>query len=149
VTFRLDRRIIPEEQPDAVEAELRALIETSAATLAGIRTEITRILLARPFMPVPGAERLAEIFCHEASAVMGEAVPTNGVPLYADARLYVEAGVPTIMYGAGPRSLLEANGHRADERVPLDTLPLASKVVANALIELLSDLNELKEPSSK
>jgi succinyl-diaminopimelate desuccinylase len=149
VTFRLDRRIIPEEQPDAVEAELRALIETSAATLAGIRTEITRILLARPFMPVPGAERLAEIFCHEASAVMGEVVPTNGVPLYADARLYVEAGVPTIMYGAGPRSLLEANGHRADERVPLDTLPLASKVVANALIELLSDLNELKEPSSK
>jgi len=149
VTFRLDRRIIPEEQPDAVEAELRALIETSAATLAGIRTEITRILLARPFMPVPGAERLAEIFCHEASVVMGEVVPTNGVPLYADARLYVEAGVPTIMYGAGPRSLLEANGHRADERVPLDTLPLASKVVANALIELLSDLNELKEPSSK
>jgi len=149
VTFRLDRRIVPEEQPDAVEAELRALIETSAATLAGIRTEITRILLARPFMPVPGAERLAEIFCHEASVVMGEVVPTNGVPLYADARLYVEAGVPTIMYGAGPRSLLEANGHRADERVPLDTLPLASKVVANALIELLSDLNELKEPSSK
>ena len=138
VTFRLDRRIIPEEQPDAVEAELRALIEASAAALAGIRTEITRILLARPFMPVPGAERLAEIFCREASAVMGEVVPTNGVPLYADARLYVEAGVPTIMYGAGPRSLLEANGHRADERVPLDTLPLASKVVANALIELLA-----------
>ncbi|SOE95602.1 Acetylornithine deacetylase/Succinyl-diaminopimelate desuccinylase [Burkholderia sp. D7] len=138
VTFRLDRRIIPEEQPDAVEAELRALIEASAATLPGIRTEITRILLARPFMPVPGAERLAEIFCREASAVMGEVVPTNGVPLYADARLYVEAGVPTIMYGAGPRSLLEANGHRADERVPLDTLPLASKVVANALIELLA-----------
>ena len=138
VTFRLDRRIIPEEQPDAVEAELRALIEASAATLAGIRTEITRILLARPFMPVPSAERLAEIFCREASAVMGEVVPTNGVPLYADARLYVEAGVPTIMYGAGPRSLLEANGHRADERIPLDTLPLASKVVANALIELLA-----------
>ena len=138
VTFRLDRRIIPEEQPEAVEAELRALIEASAATLPAIRIEITRILLARPFMPVPGAERLAEIFCREASAVMGEVVPTNGVPLYADARLYVEAGVPTIMYGAGPRSLLEANGHRADERVPLDTLPLASKVVANALIELLA-----------
>jgi acetylornithine deacetylase/succinyl-diaminopimelate desuccinylase-like protein len=117
---------------------LRALIEASAATLPGIRTGITRILLARPFMPVPGAERLAEIFCREASAVMGEVVPTNGVPLYADARLYVEAGVPTIMYGAGPRSLLDANGHRADERVPLDTLPLASKVVANALIELLA-----------
>jgi succinyl-diaminopimelate desuccinylase len=139
VTFRLDRRIIPEEQPETVEAELRALIEASVAALPGVRVEIGRILLARPFMPIPGAERLAEIFCREASAVMGEPVVTNGVPLYADARLYVEAGVPTIMYGAGPRTLLEANGHRADERVPLDTLALASKVVANALIELLGD----------
>jgi acetylornithine deacetylase/succinyl-diaminopimelate desuccinylase-like protein len=137
VTFRLDRRIIPEEQPEAVEAELRALIEASAAKLPGIRVGITQILLARPFMPIEGAERLADIFCREASLVMGEEVPTNGVPLYADARLYVEAGVPTIMYGAGPRTLLEANGHRADERVPVATLSLASKVVANAIVELL------------
>jgi succinyl-diaminopimelate desuccinylase len=137
VTFRLDRRIIPEEQPEAVESELRALIEASAATRPGVRLQIRRILLARPFMPIAGADRLAEIFCREASAVMGEPVATNGVPLYADARLYVEAGVPTIMYGAGPRTLLEANGHRADERVPLASLPLASKVVANAMVELL------------
>jgi acetylornithine deacetylase/succinyl-diaminopimelate desuccinylase-like protein len=137
VTFRLDRRIIPEEQPEAVEAELRALIEASAAKLPGIRVGITQILLARPFMPIEGAKRLADIFCREASLVMGEEVPTNGVPLYADARLYVEAGVPTIMYGAGPRTLLEANGHRADERVPVATLSLASKVVANAIVELL------------
>ncbi|TDN63341.1 M20/M25/M40 family metallo-hydrolase [Paraburkholderia sp. BL10I2N1] len=137
VTFRLDRRIIPEEQPEAVEAELRALIEASAAKLPGTRVGITQILLARPFMPIEGAERLADIFCREASLVMGEEVPTNGVPLYADARLYVEAGVPTIMYGAGPRTLLEANGHRADERVPVATLSLASKVVANAIVELL------------
>jgi len=138
ITFRLDRRIIPEEQPEEVEAELRALIDASAARLAGIRVEITQILLARPFMPIEGAAELAEIFRREASQVMQEEVPTNGVPLYADARLYVEAGVPTIMYGAGPRSLLEANGHRADERVPLASLSLASKVVANAIVELLA-----------
>jgi succinyl-diaminopimelate desuccinylase len=137
VTFRLDRRIIPEEQPEAVESELRGLIEASAAARPGIEVRIRRILLARPFMPIAGADRLAAIFCREASAVMGEAVETNGVPLYADARLYVEAGAPTVMYGAGPRTLLDANGHRADERVPLTTLPLASKVVANAMVELL------------
>ena len=41
----------------------------------------------------------------------------KGVPLYTDARLYAEAGIPTVLYGAGPRTLLEANGHAADEHV--------------------------------
>ena len=44
---------------------------------------------------------------------MGEPVPTGGVPLYADARHYSEAGIPTVMYGCGPRTLLDANAHRA------------------------------------
>ena len=42
------------------------------------------------------------------------------------------------MYGAGPQTLLEANGHRADERVPLDELHKATRVVANTLLELLA-----------
>lgn len=29
-------------------------------------------------------------------------------------------GIPKVLYGAGPRSLLEANGHRADEKLFLD-----------------------------
>ncbi|MCG8360322.1 MAG: peptidase M20, partial [Kiloniellales bacterium] len=48
-----------------------------------------------------------------------------------------EAGVPTIMYGAGPRSLLEANAHRADERVGLADLRKATEVVALTLVDLL------------
>ena len=45
---------------------------------------------------------------------------THGVPIYTDARLYSSAGIPTVLYGAGPRTLLEANGHRADERLVLE-----------------------------
>jgi len=59
------------------------------------------------------------------------------VPLYTDARLYSEAGIATVMYGAGPESLLEANGHRADERVPLAELRQATQVIANTLLQLL------------
>ena len=73
-----------------------------------------------------------------ASEVMGEPIPTGGVPLYADARHYAEAGVPTVMYGAGPRTLLDANAHRADERIPLDHLALATRVVALAVADLLA-----------
>ena len=48
-----------------------------------------------------------------------------------------KAGVPTVLYGAGPRTLEEANGHRADERLQLDDLYKATEVVALALAELL------------
>jgi succinyl-diaminopimelate desuccinylase len=138
LSLRIDRRIVPEESPEAVEAELRGVIEEACRALPGITVETRRILLARPFAPAPGAEELTELMCREASAVMGKAVTPIGVPLYTDARLYSEAGIPTVMYGAGPETLLEANGHRADERVPLDELRKATVVVANTLLQLLT-----------
>jgi succinyl-diaminopimelate desuccinylase len=138
LSLRIDRRIVPEEVPEDVEAELRQLIEQACSGLPGISVEIRQILLARPFAPAPGAEAFAELMCREASAVIGKPVTPIGVPLYTDARLYSEAGIPTVMYGAGPETLLEANGHRADERVPLDELRKATVVVANTLLQLLT-----------
>ncbi len=68
---------------------------------------------------------------------MGEPIKAGGVPLYTDARHYAKAGVPIALYGAGPRSIEEANAHRADERLPLADLFKATEVVALALAELL------------
>ena len=137
VTLRLDRRIIPEENPEEVEAKLRQVIEQTSASMQGIHCDVQRILLATPFKPVGDAARLRDIICTEASVALGETVTPIGVPLYSDARLYAEAGAATVMYGAGPRTLLEANGHRADEKVPLFTLPVATKAIAWSLLELL------------
>ncbi|HEX6141078.1 MAG TPA: M20/M25/M40 family metallo-hydrolase [Geminicoccaceae bacterium] len=137
VAFRLDRRMIPEEDPDAAETALRELIERAAARSPGISCTIRRILLARPLAPVGDAARLAEVLSRHASLVLGEEVPAVGVPLYTDARHYAEAGVPTVLYGAGPRTIEDANAHRADERLPLDVLPKATLVIARSLAELL------------
>ncbi|PWC93446.1 M20/M25/M40 family metallo-hydrolase [Azospirillum sp. TSO5] len=137
VTFRLDRRMIPEENPAEVEAELRGLIERAASDREGIRVGIRRILLARPFRSVGDAPRLAALFAAQAQEVLGVPVGRNGIPLYTDARHYSEAGIPTILYGAGPRDLLEANGHRADEKLVLEDLRRATQVVARSLAELL------------
>jgi succinyl-diaminopimelate desuccinylase len=137
VTFRLDRRMTPEEDPAGVEAELRAVIEGAAGDFPQARVEIRRILLAEPLTPLPGSERLSEALCRFASQIMGEAVRTGGVPLYTDARHYAAAGIPTVLYGAGPRSIEEANAHRADERLPLSDLHKATEVVTLALADLL------------
>lgn len=137
VTLRLDRRIIPEESPAEVETQLRQVIAQSMSGMPGIHCEVEQILLAAPFKPVGDAARLRDIVCAEASVALGETVTPIGVPLYSDARLYAEAGAATVMYGAGPRTLLEANGHRADEKVPLFALPVATKAIAWSLLELL------------
>ena len=137
VTFRLDRRLTPEESGETVEDELRAVIESAVRSIEGAKVTIRRVLLAEPLVPIEGSERLSERLCHHASAIMGEPVSPGGVPLYTDARHYAAAGIPTVLYGAGPRSIEEANAHRADERLPLDTLTKATKVIALALRDLL------------
>ena len=137
VTMRLDRRMIPEEPPADVEAELRALIAGAALAFPAAKVEVRRILLAQPLTPLPGSEKLSAALCKHASAIMGEPVGTSGVPLYTDARHYAAHGVPIVLYGAGPRTIEEANAHRADERLPLADLFKATKVVALALRDVL------------
>jgi len=137
VSFRIDRRIIPEESPQAAEAELRSLIETAAARIPGIRVEVRRILLSLPLVKLPGAERLTEVLQRHGAHFFGVAIGEHGVPIYTDARHYTAAGIPTVLYGAGPRTLAEANGHAADENLRLEDLRRATKTVASTLAELL------------
>ena len=138
VVFRLDRRIVPEEDVNAVEAELRAVIAAAATAVAGARVEVRRILLAAPLQRLAGGAEMTDVLCRRASEVMGEAITPAGVPLYTDARHYVAHGVPIVLYGAGPRSIEEANAHRADERLPLSDLAKATEVIALTLADLLA-----------
>jgi succinyl-diaminopimelate desuccinylase len=137
VTFRLDRRMIPEEDAQQVDADLCAAIAAAVAERDGIRVEIRRLLLARPLEPLAGHERLVEPLRRHAQRVFGESIPAAGVALYTDARHYGEAGIPVVLYGAGPRTLLEAHAKRPDENLLLDDLHRATKVVAGAVSDLL------------
>src|SRR5690625_872091 len=136
VTLRIDRRITPEEDAFAVENELLELIQ-EARDIKGISVTTKRVLLALPLQPTEKSKAVADLVSKHATAVFEEPITTGGVPLYTDARLYAEQGIPTVMYGAGPKNILDANGHRADERVPVDTLPKVSRVIALTIASLL------------
>jgi acetylornithine deacetylase/succinyl-diaminopimelate desuccinylase-like protein len=138
VTFRIDRRIIPEEDPEATERELTRQIHEFAARWPTARVSVRRILLAVPFVPIAGQDKLVAALQRHGRAVLRQELETHGVPIYTDARLYSTAGVPAVLYGAGPRTLVEANGHRADERLKLDDLHCATEIVALALADLLA-----------
>jgi len=137
VVFRVDRRVIPDENPADAERVIGALVQESVRGMAGIRVEVRRILLAQPFVRRPGQEHMVHAIGRNAHDVLGLEVKPHGVPIYTDARHYSEAGIPAVLYGAGPRTLEEANGHRADERLLLEDLFRATEVVAFSLLDLM------------
>ncbi|HEX7441388.1 MAG TPA: M20/M25/M40 family metallo-hydrolase [Caldimonas sp.] len=138
VVFKLDRRMIPEENPAEVEASIRSVIAAAAAEVPGIEVKIRRLLLANALQPLPGNKPLVAALQRHGEAVFGVPIPTSGSPLYTDVRLYGEAGVPAAIYGAGPRTVFESNAKRADEHLVLEDLRRATKVVARTLFDLLS-----------
>ncbi len=138
VSFKLDRRMIPEENPEQVDADLRTLIAQTAAQCPGISVDVKRILLARAMRPLPGNVPLVQALQSHAQAVFGVPVPALGTPLYTDVRLFCEAGIPGVIYGAGPRTVLESNAKRADEHIVLEDLRRATQVMARTLADLLA-----------
>ena len=144
VVFKLDRRMIPEEDAAQVEQSIRDTIARAAASYApprgrgDIRVQVRRLLVAQAMTPLPGNAPLVEAIQKHGEAVFGEKPPAVGTPLYTDVRLYVARGIPGVIYGAGPRTVLESHAKRADERLSLDDLRRATKVVARALADLLS-----------
>ncbi len=143
VVLKVDRRMIPEEDPTEVEASLRRTIEQAAASFQPprggkhIRVDVKRMLLARAMVPLAGNKPLVDALQQHGGEVFGEPIPAIGTPLYTDVRLYVERGIPGVIYGAGPRTVLESHAKRADERIDLADLQRATRVVARTLLDLL------------
>ena len=137
VTLKLDRRMIPEENPAEVEATLRQVISDAVSSIPGISIEVKRILLCNSMRPLPGNAALVDAIQKHGEQVFGEKIPALGTPLYTDVRLFCEAGIPGVIYGAGPRTVLESHAKRADERLNLEDLRRATKVIARSLTDLL------------
>lgn len=137
-SFRIDRRVIPEESMQQASLALRQRLEAAARRCdPSIRLEIREVLRADPLTPLPGSERLIEVISAHAQEVIGERIAAHGVPLYTDARHYAAHGIPIVLYGAGPRTLMEARGHNADENLRLGDLHKATQVVAASCADLL------------
>jgi succinyl-diaminopimelate desuccinylase len=143
VVFKLDRRMIPEENPAEVEASIRKTIEDAAKSFnpprggKQLQVNIRRMLLANAMVPLAGNQPLVDAIQKHGGEVFGEPIPAVGTPLYTDVRLYVERGIPGVIYGAGPRTVLESHAKRADERVQLEDVRRATKVIARTLLDLL------------
>ena len=122
VTFRLDRRIVPEERGAEVEAELRRVIEEAARTFPRRDVAIRRILLAEPLTPLPGSERLSDALCAEASRSHGRAGrDERRAALHGCAPLCSRRRADRAVWGGTAQ-------HRGGERPPRRRTPAACRI---------------------
>ena len=139
VVFKLDRRMIPEENPVEVEAEHAPRDRRCRGRSCAGHHGRDQAPAAGQFDEAAAGQQAAGRGDPEARrrACSARPIPAMGTPLYTDVRLYGEAGIPGVIYGAGPRTVLESHAKRADERLELEDLRRATKVVARTLLDLL------------
>ena len=107
-TLTLERRTLPGETIDEVEAELRELVAEAADSVPGLTATLTRLVGRGAFE----AERASPIVTTVSSAferVTGAAPGVRGEPFWTDAGLYAEAGIPCLVFG------VDGGGAHADE----------------------------------
>jgi succinyl-diaminopimelate desuccinylase len=138
VVLRVDRRVLPEEDGAEVEKALDKQLRAAVRGQGGITVDIRRILLAEPLRPAKGVDDLVRPLQANAERILKTPIEVKGVPLYTDARHYSDRGIPTVLYGAGPRTILEANAHAANEHIQLSDLKAATEVIAATLRDLLA-----------
>ncbi len=138
VRFTVDRRFGSDEDGEAVERALSALVEAAAPPGGEIEIECRRLLLADPVAPTAESERLAAALSRHAGAAMGRPVPIVSAPVVSGARHYALAGIATALYGVGPPIVGEGVDFTGEESVSLDDLVRSTAGVATTLLELLS-----------
>ncbi len=137
VTMLVDRRLLPEEDANAVESEVTNIIGRAAAPVQGVVCRVRRRRLLPAVVPGEEVSKLRDLLSKAGDSVTEERPAIYGAAFETSARDFAAAGVPVVMYGAGS---VGAGGHmatRPDEAVVLDDLRVATEVLANTIVELL------------
>lgn len=134
--FTIDRRLAADEDGEAVEAALVALLEQAHAARE-VELEVRRLLLAEPVRPTDGSTTLADTIARHATAAMDRPVPIVSAPVVSGARHYAAAGIPTALYGVGPPIVGEGVDFAGDEHLRLEDMRRATLAIASAVAEIL------------
>lgn len=138
VNLQIERRLIPEEDPARVERDLTTVIGSCMSHAPGVRCKVRVTGLSPAMSPTAETEALVAAFQDEMERRTGSALPVLGIPGDTEGRHYAEAGIPTVLFGAGPKTPGDANVGGPDEFLDLDDLRTATEVVANVVANLLS-----------
>ncbi len=128
----LDRRVLPGETYDEVEAEVETLL-AEVEQEAGVETDL-ELVQHYAAAGIDTDHALAEPFRRLSGETAGASGEPWGLEAATDAREFVRAGIPAIIWGPG--SLEQA--HTVDEWIDLDEAETGLEILTRAARELLS-----------
>lgn len=124
-SFSIDRRVLPNETMEQVEAELRAALAQAAAPARGVKVQVHTRLRIDPCMVDKGGG-LPRAFARAVQRVRRRAATFSATRGFTDLHYFVaEAGLPGIGYGVRGEQ-----AHGVDERVRVRELVQTAKVYA-------------------
>ncbi len=94
--LQLERRTLPGETVETVEAELSALLDEVSAAGTPVDAELHTTLVREPFQ----VDRDQPIV-RAALDALGAETPVIGVPYWAESAIFAAAGIPTVIFGPG------------------------------------------------
>lgn len=99
-TLQVERRTIPGETQEQVEAEIRTLIEQIRAVDPAVLATVKTTLVREPF-EVAQETPIAQALLQQATAALGSSPAIVGDSFWMDAALLATAGIPTVVFGPG------------------------------------------------
>ncbi len=127
-TLSVERRTLPGESPDDVEAELRSIVRRQQSADPSFHATIRRGLIRSPMELAEDAD-IARVMQEAATSVLGHPAPVAGVHFWSDAALLADAGIPSLLFGPSG-----AGAHAVEEWVDLESVRACAEVyLATAL----------------
>jgi succinyl-diaminopimelate desuccinylase len=129
----VDRRFIPGETADGVQAEIEAILSDLQRQDPQIKLKLERKMVYES-AEIPVASEIAEVLRRKVKEVTGIVSAPYGIVASTDVRNFiVDAGIPAVTWGPGDTD----QSHTFNESMPVSQVVDAVKVLVLTAIELL------------
>lgn len=128
----LERRTVPGEDGDSVEAELTAVLDALTRTVPDFRYRLTRGVERTPLETPPDAP-IFEVLRRNARPHLGHEPSIRGEAFWTDAALMDDAGIPSVLFGVAG-----AGAHAVTEWVDLGSLDHLNSILTDTIVDFCS-----------
>lgn len=118
----VERRTVPSETAELVEAQIRAILAGLAQADSQFRAEV-RSTLERPPFAVPTSAPIVQEVRRQAQAFLGIEPPIVGAMAWMDSAILSQANIPTVIFGPSG-----AGAHAVEEWVDLDEVAQCAQI---------------------